>query len=137
MKTGKGIFTLVLALLFVSQFAWSQGQGRGMMMTPEERAKLLQERLTLTDEQTAKVAKIYEASQKKAMEMMGSFQGDREAARKAMQEMQAKTDKEIEALLTKEQLKKYEAFKKERMQRMQSPRGGEQRRQGPEGASGQ
>lgn len=128
-KTGKGILALVLSFLFVHQLAWSQGpgQGRGMMMTPEERAKQLQERLSLTDEQTAKVTKIFEASQKKAMEMMGSFQGDREAARKAMQEMQAKTDKEIEALLTKEQVKKYEELKKERMQRMQQM---QQRRQG-------
>ncbi len=122
-----GAVVLFMMLLLVQQS--SRAQGFGMMLTPEERAKQLQERLNLTPEQTAKVAKIYEASQKKAMEMMGSFQGDREAARKAMQEMQAKTDKDIEALLTKEQAKKYEELKKERAQRMQQM---QQRRQGQE-----
>jgi Spy/CpxP family protein refolding chaperone len=128
MKTAQGLFGLVIvfALLLVQQMAWAQGQGRGMMMSPQERAQQLKERIALTDEQTAKVAKILEESQTKMMEMMGSFQGDREAARKAMQEVQAKQDKAIEALLTKDQLKKYEELKKERMQRMQQRRQGEQ-----------
>jgi len=59
------------------------------------------------------------------MEMMSGGMGDREAMRKAMQELNAKTDKQIEALLTKEQLKKYEEMKKRREQmraRMQQQR---------------
>jgi protein CpxP len=128
-RSSWGAAIVAMMLLFAQQVSWAQAQGRGMMLSPEERAKQLQERLNLTDEQTAKVTKIFEASQKKAMEMMGSFQGDREAARKAMQEMQAKTDKDIEALLTKEQAKKYEELKKERAQRMQQM---QQRRQGQE-----
>ena len=128
-RSSWGATIVVMMLLFAQQVTWAQAQGWGMMLSPEERAKQLQEQLNLTDEQTAKVTKIFEASQKKAMEMMGSFQGDREAARKAMQEMQAKTDKDIEALLTKEQAKKYEKLKKERAQRMQQM---QQRRQGQE-----
>lgn len=122
---------LVMTMVVVfQQLAWAQGlgQGRGgMMMSPEERAKQLKEQLSLTNEQTTKVTKIFEESQKKTMEMMGSFQGDRDAARKAVQQMQAKQDSTIEALLNKDQLKKYGELKKQRQQRMQQM---QQRRQG-------
>lgn len=103
-----------------------RGQGRGMMMSPEDRAKQLKEQLTLSDEQTTKVQKIFEDNQKKMTDMRASFQGDFDGVRAAMQAMQAKQDSSIETLLTKDQLKKYDGVKKERQQRMQNM----QRRQG-------
>ena len=106
-----------------------QGQGRGgrgMMVSPEERAKQLKEQLTLSDEQTTKVQKVFEENQKKMTDMRASFQGDFDGMRAAMQVMQAKQDSTIEKLLTEDQLKKYEGVKKERQQRMQNM----QRRQG-------
>ncbi len=130
---------LLSATLVVSQqLVWAQeqrqapmqgrGQGRGgMMMSAEERAKQLKEQLSLSDEQTKKVTTILEESQKKMREMRGSFQGDFDAGRKAMQQMQAKQDSTIEALLNKDQLNKYGELKKQRQQRMQ---GMQQRRQG-------
>lgn len=121
---------MVTMVVVFQQLAWAQGMGQGrggMMMSPEERAKQLKEQLSLTKEQTTKVTKIFEASQKQTMEMMGSFQGDRNAARKTMQQVQAKQDSTIEALLNKDQLNKYGELKKQRQQRMQ---GTQQRRQG-------
>ena len=103
----------LLALFFTLQ---QSAQAQGMRRSPEERAKQMKERLTLNDEQTKELTKILEDQQKEMMGMMGSFQGDREAAQKAMQELTAKIDKKIEKLLDKEQIKKYEEFKKERAQ---------------------
>jgi len=103
----------ILALFFTLQ---QSAQAQGMRRSPEERAKQMKERLTLNDEQTKELTKILEDQQKEMMGMMGSFQGDREAAQKAMQELTAKIDKKIEKLLDKEQIKKYEEFKKERAQ---------------------
>ncbi len=95
-----------------------------MMRTPAERARQLQERLSLTEEQTIAVEIIFEERQKEVSEKMKSLMGDREAMRAFMTGQAAETDKEIEGLLTEEQKKKYEELKKERRER----RGGQRRR---------
>jgi protein CpxP len=89
-----------------------------MRMKPEERAKALKDSLSLSDEQAAKVTKIYEAQQAEMREKMGELQGDRDAMRQAMQAMTAKTDSLIGAVLTKDQLKKYQELQKQMRQRM-------------------
>ena len=114
---------LVVALLALAQTA-AMGQGRGMR-SPEERAQQLKEQLALTDSQTVKVTKIFQDGQKKMQEMMGSNMGDREAMRASLATMTASQDTLIEKLLTKEQLAKFEALRKERHQRMRQPRRGQ------------
>ncbi|HEY5614793.1 MAG TPA: hypothetical protein VIL52_02145 [Bacteroidota bacterium] len=114
---------LVVALLALAQTA-AMGQGRGMR-SPEERANQLKEQLALTDSQTVKVTKIFQDGQKKMQEMMGSNMGDREAMRASLATMTASQDTLIEKLLTKEQLAKFEALRKERQQRMRQPRRGQ------------
>ncbi|HLF19922.1 MAG TPA: hypothetical protein VI704_03955 [Bacteroidota bacterium] len=132
MKNKSFVLGMILAAtLVVSQqvVVAQQGQGRGQgraMMSPEDRVKQLKEQLTLTDDQTTKVQKIFEENQKKMTDMRASYQGDFDGMRAAMQLMQAKQDSTIEKLLTADQLKKYEGVKKERQQRMQNM----QRRQG-------
>jgi Spy/CpxP family protein refolding chaperone len=79
--------------------------------------------LKLTPEQTAKIQKILDDAQKQAEIDRQKYQGDREAMMKAMRERWEKIDKEIEAVLTKEQKKKYEQIKKERQERMREWRG--------------
>ncbi|MEX1138105.1 MAG: hypothetical protein WEF53_02010 [Bacteroidota bacterium] len=112
---------LTFALFFLSTASlWSQP----MMRTPAERAKQLKERLSLTEEQTIAVEIIFEERQKEATTKRDSLTGNREAMRTFMREQAAKTDKEIESLLTEEQMKKYEELKKERRER----RGGQRRR---------
>ena len=106
-------------LLCAASVVWSQP----MMRSPAERAKLLTERLALTEEQTIAVEIIFEERQKETTAAMDSLMGDREAMRTFMMGQAAKTDKEIEALLSDEQKTKYEALKKERRER----RGGQRR----------
>ena len=114
---------LVVAVLALAQTA-AMGQGRGMR-SPEERANQLKEQLALTDSQTVKATKIFQDGQKKMQDMMGSNMGDREAMRASLTKMTASQDTLIEKLLTKEQLAKFEALRKERQQRMRQPRRGQ------------
>lgn len=78
----------------------------------------LKAELNLTLEQTAKIQKILDSAQKQAELDRQKYQGDREAMLKAMRERWEKVDKEIEAILTKEQKTKYEKIKKERQERI-------------------
>jgi protein CpxP len=94
-------------------------QAQRMRMPPEDRAKALKDSLSLSDEQTAKIVKIYQAQQKEMSDKMAELQGDRDAMRQAFQEMTAKTNKEIEAVLTKDQLKKFQDLVKQQMEMRQ------------------
>ena len=112
---------VVVGLLVVSSSALV---AQGMRISPKDRADTLKVRLDLSDKQTEQVAKIYEEQQTEFQKLREENMGDREAMRSAMTEVMQKTDAKIEKLLNKEQLKKYEAYKKERMERMQQRRPG-------------
>lgn len=116
------ILTLGLLALFILSItisALSQERRRGF----EGYLERLKKELNLTPEQTEKIQKILESAQKQAELDRQKYQGDREAMLKAMRERWEKTDKEIEAVLTKEQKAKYEKIKKERQERMREWRG--------------
>ena len=120
LRTSTVTWMAVLALLVGTQAAFSQGMRR----SPEERAKQLKEQLSLTDEQTKKVTQIYTASQDSMMAMMQSGGGDRSAMRGMFQKETERVDKEIEKILTKEQVAKFEEVKKQRQQMRRQPREG-------------
>lgn len=108
-------FAAAMVLILVStagQLVFAQGR----MMSPEDRAEQLAKRLELNEEQKGKLVKIYQGLQKEMQEKIPDLMGDREAMREAMQKINAKGDKEVEKMLTKEQLAKYGEFKKERQQ---------------------
>ena len=108
-------FIMAMVLILVSA-AGPLVSAQGRMMSPEDRAEQVSKRLVLNEEQKGKLVKVYQAMQKEMQEKMPDLMGDREAMRKAMQDINAKGDKEVEKMLTKEQLAKYEEFKKERQQ---------------------
>ena len=108
-------FIMAMVLILVSA-AGPLVSAQGRMMSPEDRAEQVSKRLALNEEQKGKLVKVYQAMQKEMQEKMPDLMGDREAMRKAMQDINAKGDKEVEKMLTKEQLAKYEEFKKERGQ---------------------
>ena len=121
MKNRKGsvVHFAILAVIAIVALSFQQvAQAQRMRMKPEERAKALKDSLSLSDEQAAKVTKIYEAQQAEMREKMGELQGDRDAMRQAMQAMTAKTDSLIGAVLTKDQLKKYQELQKQMRQPM-------------------
>ena len=108
-------FIMAMVLILVSA-AGPLVSAQGRMMSPEDRAEQVSKRLALNEEQKGKLIKVYQALQKEMQEKMPDLMGDREEMRKAMQTINAKGDKEVEKMLTKEQLAKYEEFKKERLQ---------------------
>jgi hypothetical protein len=120
--TSIGRFLIVLlAMVFVAgmlQTAFAQRQG-GPRLTPQQQADTLGKKLGLDSVTVAKVAAIYDKSQKdiaaKRTELQG---GDMDAMRAAMTEIRTKANDEIKALLTKEQVAKFEDILKEQQQRM-------------------
>lgn len=113
------LFTLIIVVSAHSLFA------QPMRRTPEERAKLLTEQLSLTVKQEKQVLEIYREADKKREAMFGDMQGsgDRDQAREKMMSLFKETDTKIEKVLTTAQKKKFEALKKERRQRMGERRG--------------
>jgi Spy/CpxP family protein refolding chaperone len=103
----------LFGLLAVVSTAFPQGR-----MDPTERAKMLKERLTLTDEQTIKVTDILTASQAEMQKLRDASGGDREAMRAGMQDLRRKTDAKITALLTEKQKKEFEKLRKEQEEQM-------------------
>lgn len=114
------IVPILVGMLVLAQAVSAQGMRR----SPEERAKLLKEQLSLNDDQTKKVTEIYTESQKSVMEKMSEGMGDREAMRDFMTKQTARVDSQIVKLLTKEQAAKYEEVKKQRQQMRRGPRSG-------------
>jgi hypothetical protein len=98
-----------------------------MRMDPAQRAKMLKDSLSLSDEQTKKVEQVYEDAQTDMMIAFETNQGDREAIRKAMMATTEKTDKKIESLLNDKQKKKFAEMKKRR-EAMRGDMQGRQRR---------
>ena len=120
--TGIGRFLIVLAtMVFVAgmlQTSFAQ-QRQGPRMSPQAQADTLGKRLGLDSVTVAKIAVIYDKSQKdiaaKRTELQG---GDMETMRAAMTEIRTKANEDIKALLTKEQVVKFEEILKEQQQRM-------------------
>lgn len=115
---------LVLSLVMVAGLAFAanaqQGGGQGgqrrAQATPEERVKLLDEKVKLNDEQKTKLTAVYtEAAeaQKKMREEMQGGGGDMTAMREKMTKMTADNDAKINAVLTADQQKAYKAWQDE------------------------
>jgi hypothetical protein len=121
MKSTTGIGRLLIVLLAVvfiagiMQTAFAQGQG--MRLSPKQRADTLGKQLGLDSATVAKVTAIFEKSQKEMTDKRTELQGDMEGMRAAMTEIREKQNKEIIALLTKEQAAKYEEILKQQQQR--------------------
>ncbi|MDP3580382.1 MAG: hypothetical protein Q8S39_00515 [Ignavibacteria bacterium] len=117
----KAIFAI--AVMLVLSLAANSFAQMGGGMNPQERMKRtleeLKTRLTLTDAQFAKVDTILQAQTAEMTKIRENSGGDREAMRSAIMDLRAKTDKQIEAILTDEQKVEYKKLQEERAQRMQ------------------
>lgn len=103
---------LVLAIVLVASVAWAGGEQKGQAgpMNAAERAAKLQERLELTDAQTAKVRAVYEAFDPRlqALRARAEKGEDIKADKtKLMEERDAK----LKAILTAEQWKRYQEMR--------------------------
>lgn len=101
-------FVLLSTLIFMGT-SLAQDQSR-----IEHRIQRLRELLSLTDAQAAQVKAIMEKIEQQASQDMAKVKGDKRRLMKTTRKNLAAVDKEIEAILTPEQLKKYETYKKAR-----------------------
>lgn len=108
---------MFVGALLIPMFSHAQpprdGKSRAEQMTNR-----LKDSLQLSTEQVKKVRAIYDSMQVRMASDREANRGDRDAMMQAMRTRTEKADKEIEALLTPDQKKKFEVFKKEREQRM-------------------
>ncbi|MEE9441360.1 MAG: hypothetical protein V3V99_01680 [candidate division Zixibacteria bacterium] len=91
----------------------------------DDQLKTLIERLKLTEDQQEKIAKILETANNDRqilMDEMRSGNRDRREMLQAMQGISEDTDKNVEAVLSSEQIKEYQKIKDERRQRMEQQR---------------
>ena len=97
-------------------------QAQRTRMTPEDQAKALKDSLGLTADQTTQITIILTDAREETTALMSKNNDDRDAMRTSMQAIQKKTDKQIKAVLTDEQAKKYDALMVARHARIQQMR---------------
>ena len=114
----------VVSIMLLASFTFVKAQ-QFQQMSAEERAKVQTERmeklLALTADQKTKIQAIDLELSKEMTSRMQNNQGDREAMRTAMQDVEKKRDEKYKAALTAEQFKKYLEDKEQR-QRDRGPR---------------
>ena len=108
-------------LMGIAAASYAQGGNR---RSPEEMAKGLQTQLKLTDDQTTKITAIYKDQATKMDSVRTAANGDRDAMRSARMPIMKATNDKVKAILTPEQATAYDAWMKERMDRMRQGGGG-------------
>lgn len=112
----KSLLKFLLPLLGLSLAAIAQPakgpegaqKGRAPMMNPEQRIEQLDKALTLSADQKAKILEVYKKQGEKMQALQGAAQEDR---RTKMREIGQETQKEVRALLTAEQQKKFDEMR--------------------------
>ena len=128
---------MICGLLFsVVTFAQAQqGGGDRKPATPEERAQRsadqLSKKLSLSDDQKAKVTAIYLEQAAAMKKVRDEANGDREVMMAKMKAANEANDVKINAVLTEDQKKAYSEWKAERAESMKKRMG----KKGPEGGS--
>jgi Spy/CpxP family protein refolding chaperone len=109
-----------------------RGGMRGARMDPaqriERRVSMMTERLSLSTEQATQVRQILtkESEQMRALFEKAQGGADRESLRPQMQSLRDSTEKQIEGVLTPQQLTSYRELR-EKMRQEREQRGGERR----------
>ncbi len=102
-----GLFMLTAALSLSGAAAWADGDGHGYGHDPKAHLEKLTEKLSLTQEQQAKILPIIEEKHQKM-----------EALHQQMKEMRQQAMGKIEAELTPEQQVKWKEMQEERQEKM-------------------
>jgi Spy/CpxP family protein refolding chaperone len=109
----KKVTLLILIFVLPYKIAFAQ---KGF--SSKDRATDLKTKLELTDDQTKKIESIFENNHTKMDALFEKDKNDREASRTAIKEIMDNTDKEIEKVLDKDQLAKYQKLIDERKNNM-------------------
>ena len=117
-RNNTALVFILLITLFPS-IAWAQQQRpQGPPPVPNEKqiekmVKDLAEKLALTDEQSESISKLYIAHFKEAKEQQENGKENREANHEKMEKLHKDFEKDVKAVLSKEQQKQFDDFVKE------------------------
>ncbi len=121
----KRIQLLLFFLVASIGISLAQPGERGQRMSPEERENKMVEALALDEAQQAKLKAINENYRESFTELRKEMQAaadNREELREKMKTNMDKRNQEIRALLTPEQVKKFDEMQKQRENRMKKGR---------------
>jgi protein CpxP len=104
-----GVVALCTAALSTAPLMAQGGGGGGMRMTSDQRVANLDKAVSLTDDQKTKIKAIYDADQKKMMDMRNSGE-DMQTLMPKMRAMREDENTQIKALLTDDQKPKFDAY---------------------------
>lgn len=137
-STVPNIAWVFIVVLFLQTFAFAQprhqpgqpmGGPMGESMPPGDPAKELKRTLKLSDEQAAKIEKIFDAQHEAMEKMMDAAEDEHEAMREQMDKNRKETDEKISSVLTPEQKKKFVEMQERRPRK---PIGRPEREDGPD-----
>ena len=118
------------------QAATQPARARGM--DPEKMLADMQKQLTLTDEQVAKIRPLLVDQGKKRQELFQKYQGKRDeetrkTLRAEMQKLQEAFTKQLQEILTEDQMKAYQKMLEERQKKQAERRKQQGEKQQPKG----
>jgi len=106
--------------------AMGHGHQRGMAMDPDNQLKHLSERLSLTDDQQAKIKPILEDQQKQMHQLWSDNSLSRQDRFGKMRDIRENSDSQIKNVLNEDQQKKFDKMREEQRSRMRERMGGNQ-----------
>jgi len=109
--------------------------GREGRMDPNQRVKMLSEKLNLTKDQQSKVKDVFTSQQKQMQSLMQDQSMSREDKRSKFEQMRSDTDSQVRAVLTGDQQQKFDALLKDREQRTGKRQHGDHGNGGDQGQS--
>ena len=120
----KKFLVLFAVLVFSVGVNYAQPGGQRQRMSPEEREKMMVDTLGLDASQQAKYHEISEKYRTKMQDMRQQMRDADESARQEMfpkmRAMMDERNKEIRAILTPDQAKKFDEMQKQREERMKN-----------------
>jgi hypothetical protein len=116
------ITLIVVTLISTAATAGRRGR-RGRNMDPEKMVTAMQNRLSLTDKQADAVRPIIQnrtEQQKALIQSVKNGDIDREELRGKLEALQTETEKQLETVLSPEQMEQYRNFRKARRDRIRN-----------------
>jgi len=114
-------YVLFCAMIFMTQPIGAQARDiSNINASPDEVMSRLKTRLSLTEEQEAKMRPIIEGSIEKRREIVKNSSDDRKAVKSQLQELKWSTDMQIGKILTEEQMKEYQKLREEQTEKAEN-----------------
>jgi len=108
---------LPFAVLLVQQVGALAADSPDMYSPAGQTMTKMKERLNLTEEQETKIRPIIEQSMKERSEILKNSQEDRNTIKKELQDLQWSTDVQLGMILTEKQMKEYQKFREEEIEK--------------------